>query len=61
MSRKVASKALLPQRDTISTMMLSPESRPALYISAIDQCMPQVSKQGKKARFLLCYVATGAP
>jgi hypothetical protein len=50
-------KALLPHRDTISTMIISPPiPRPALYISRGSQCMPQVSKQRKKARFSRRYV-----
>jgi hypothetical protein len=57
MSRNVIIKALLPHRDTISTMIISPRIlRPALYISPAKQCMRQVSKQRKKARFSLGYV-----
>jgi len=50
-------KALLPHRDTISTMLVSPRlSRPELYISQTEKCMPQVSKQRKNSHFSLCYV-----
>jgi hypothetical protein len=52
MSRKVIIKALLPHRDTISTMTVSPRLlRAELYISGLDECMPQVSKSGKKPGF----------
>jgi hypothetical protein len=57
MSRNVIIKALLPHRDTISTMLDSPRlSRPQLYISAPKKGMLQVSKQGKNGRSVLCYV-----
>jgi hypothetical protein len=57
MSRNVIIKALLPHRDTISIMIISPRPIAArLYISGAKQCMPQVSKQPKKVRFSLCYV-----
>jgi hypothetical protein len=57
MSRKVIIKALLPHRDTISTMTVSPRlSRAKLYISGAEECMPQVSNPGKKARFARRYV-----
>jgi hypothetical protein len=52
MSRKVIIKALLPHRDTISTMTVSPRLlRAELYISGVDKCMPQVSISGKKPAF----------
>jgi hypothetical protein len=57
MSRNVIIKVLLPHRDTISTMLVSPRlSRPKLYISQAKKCMPQVSKQRKNSRFfaVLC-------
>jgi hypothetical protein len=57
MSRNVIIKALLPHRDIISTMLVSPRiSRSGLYISQRKKCMPQVSKQGKNSHFSLCYV-----
>jgi hypothetical protein len=57
MSRNVIIKALLPHRDTISTMLVSPRlPRPELYNSQAKKCMPQVSKQWKKCRFSPCYV-----
>jgi hypothetical protein len=44
MSKKVIIKALLPHRDTISTMTVSPRLlRAELYISGPDECMSQVS------------------
>jgi hypothetical protein len=52
MSRNVIIKALLPHRDTISTMTVSPRLlRAELYISAAVECMPQVSNPVKKAGF----------
>jgi hypothetical protein len=57
MSRNVIIKALLPHRDTISTMLVAPRlSRPELYISRTNKCMPQVSKQRKNSHYSLCYV-----
>jgi hypothetical protein len=57
MSRKVIIKALLPHRDTISTMIISPRlSRPELYIPQAKKCLPQVSKLRKNSRFSLRYV-----
>jgi hypothetical protein len=59
MSRKVIIKALLPHRDTISTMTVSPRLlRAELYISGLYECMPQVSKSGKKPAF--CSVMSGS-
>jgi len=59
MSRNVIIKALLPHRDTISTMLVSPRlSRSGLYISQPKKCMLQVSKQGKNSHSPPCYVLT---
>jgi hypothetical protein len=59
MSRKVIIKALLPHRDTISTMTISPRLlRAEHYIFGPQQCMQQVSNPGKKAA--LCSVMSGA-
>jgi hypothetical protein len=50
MSRNVIIKALLPHRDTISIMTISPRLlRPELYIFGATECMPQVSNPVKKA------------
>jgi hypothetical protein len=58
MSRKVIIKALLPHRDTISTMTVSPRLlRAELYISGLYECMPQVSNSVKKPAF--CSVMSG--
>jgi hypothetical protein len=57
MSRNVIIKALLPHRDTISTMIIfSTLIAAQLYNSRAEKCMPQVSKPGKKARIGLRYV-----
>jgi hypothetical protein len=57
MSRNVIIKALLPHRDIISTMRVSPRIIAAqLYISAPGQCMPQVSNPAKNKHFAMRYV-----
>ena len=49
-------KALLPQRDTISTMTFLHDYRAQLYISGARKCMSQVSKTGTSITFELRYV-----
>jgi hypothetical protein len=62
MSRKVIIKALLPHRDTISTMTVTPRLvRAELYISGPQQCMPQVSNLGEKPAFCSVMSGTHAP
>jgi hypothetical protein len=57
MSRNVIIKALLPHRDTISTMIVSPRIIAAqLYNSTAGQCMPQVSNPAKNKHFSTRYV-----
>jgi hypothetical protein len=59
MSRNVIIKALLPHRDTISTMIVSPRlPRPELYISGSKKCMPHVSNPRQNPHFSERYVAT---
>jgi hypothetical protein len=52
----VNNKALLPHRDTKSTMTLSTFIAPQLYIFAAREWLPQVSKPGNSAHFVLRYV-----
>jgi hypothetical protein len=58
MSRKVIIKALLPTRDTISTMTVSPRLvRAELYICGLNEGMLQVSNLLKNPLFsVLCPV-----
>jgi hypothetical protein len=60
MSRKVIIRVLLPHRDTVSIMTVSPRLlRAELYISERHEIMAQVSNPGKKARFFQRYVRYG--
>jgi hypothetical protein len=56
MSRNVNNNALLPQRDTKSTMTVLHDCRAQLYISGAGECMPQVSKTGTGRASELRYV-----
>jgi hypothetical protein len=52
----VNNKALLPHRDTKSTMTLSTFIAPQLYILEAREWLPQVSKPGNKKHFVPRYV-----
>jgi hypothetical protein len=52
----VNNKALLPHRDTKSTMAFSTLYRPQLYISVARGWLPQVSKPGNSTHSVLRYV-----
>jgi hypothetical protein len=56
----VNNKALLPHRDTKSTMTLSTFIAPQLYISGAREWLPQVSKSGIGTHFVLRYVSSAS-